>query len=39
MEVGRLLGWSESKARNLVYRGLRDLRAALKREGIHHDAV
>ena len=25
-EIGRLLGWSESKARNLVYRALAELR-------------
>jgi RNA polymerase sigma-70 factor (ECF subfamily) len=28
-EIARRLGWSESKARNLVYRGLYDLRARL----------
>jgi len=28
-EIGTLLGWSEAKARNLIYRGLGDLRAAL----------
>jgi RNA polymerase sigma factor (sigma-70 family) len=28
-EIGRLLGWSEPKARNLVYRGLAELRLAL----------
>jgi RNA polymerase sigma-70 factor (ECF subfamily) len=28
-EVGDLLGWTEAKARNLVYRGLDDLRRAL----------
>lgn len=28
-EVGELLGWTEAKARNLVYRGLDDLRRAL----------
>lgn len=36
-EIGRMLGWSESKARNLVYRGLRELRANLQREGIHYE--
>ena len=33
-EIGRLLGWSEAKARNLVYRTLRDLRERLHAEGI-----
>lgn len=37
-EVGKMLGWNESKARNLVYRGLRELRANLQREGIHYEA-
>lgn len=31
-EIGRLRGWSEPKARNLVYRGLADLRARLETE-------
>src|SRR5207244_480844 len=33
-EIAELLAWTEAKARNLVYRGLDDLRAALRREGI-----
>jgi len=33
-EIARLLGWSEAKARNLLYRGLEDLRAALKALGV-----
>jgi RNA polymerase sigma factor (sigma-70 family) len=33
-EIGRMLGWSEPKARNLVHRGLRDLRGHLRSEGI-----
>ena len=33
-EIAELLGWSEAKARNLVYRGVDDLRGALLREGI-----
>jgi RNA polymerase sigma-70 factor (ECF subfamily) len=33
-EIGRLLGWSEAKARNLIYRALRDLRERLHAEGI-----
>jgi RNA polymerase sigma-70 factor (ECF subfamily) len=33
-EIARGLGWSEPKARHLVYRGLGDLRRQLKAEGI-----
>jgi RNA polymerase sigma-70 factor (ECF subfamily) len=33
-EVGRLLDWSEPKARNLTHRGLKDLRRLLEPEGI-----
>jgi RNA polymerase sigma factor (sigma-70 family) len=33
-EIGELLGWTEAKARNLVYRGLADLRVRLKAMGI-----
>jgi RNA polymerase sigma factor (sigma-70 family) len=33
-EIGRLLGWSEPKARNLTHRGLKDLRRLLAPEGI-----
>ena len=33
-EIGVLLGWTEAKARNLVYRGLADLREALGRRGV-----
>lgn len=33
-EIGELLGWSEAKARNLVYRGLADLRLILEKEGV-----
>ena len=35
-EIAELLGWSEPKARNLVYRGLDDLRNALRREGVDY---
>lgn len=35
-EIADLLSWSESRARNLVYRGLGDLRDALRREGIDY---
>jgi RNA polymerase sigma-70 factor (ECF subfamily) len=37
-EIGRLLAWTEPRARNLVHRGLKDLRAALAREGIECEA-
>jgi len=33
-EVAAMMGWSEAKARNLVYRGLADLRERLADEGI-----
>jgi RNA polymerase sigma factor (sigma-70 family) len=33
-EISRMLGWTEPKARNLVHRGLRDLRTQLRAEGI-----
>jgi RNA polymerase sigma-70 factor (ECF subfamily) len=33
-EIARSLGWSEPKTRHLVYRGLSDLRRALRAEGI-----
>lgn len=33
-EIADLLGWTEAKARNLLYRGLQDLRTQLKAEGI-----
>lgn len=33
-EMADLLGWTEAKARNLLYRGLKDLREHLKAEGI-----
>ena len=35
-EIAELLAWSEGKVRNLVYRGLDDLRHALRREGIDY---
>jgi RNA polymerase sigma-70 factor (ECF subfamily) len=34
-EIGELLGWSEAKTRNLLYRGLADLRKTLESWGIH----
>ena len=36
LEIGALLGWSEPKARNLVHRGLKDLRVALRALGIEY---
>lgn len=36
-EIGELLGWTESKARNLVYRGLQDLREQLRAEGVDYE--
>ncbi len=33
-EIAALLGWSEAKTRNLLYRGLADLRARLTEAGI-----
>jgi len=36
-EIADLLGWSEAEARNLLNRGLRDLRAQLSREGIEYE--
>jgi RNA polymerase sigma-70 factor (ECF subfamily) len=37
-EIGDLLGWSEGKTRNLLYRGLADLRALLTARGIGPEA-
>jgi len=36
-EIGELLGWTEAKARNLVYRGLQDLRELLRAEGVEYE--
>jgi len=33
-EIASLLGWTEAKTRNLLYRGLTDLRARLTAQGI-----
>lgn len=35
-EIGRLLGWTEPRARNLVYRGLKQLRDVLRGAGIDY---
>jgi RNA polymerase sigma-70 factor, ECF subfamily len=37
-EIARLLDFTEAKARNLVYRGLEELRRELRSEGIEHEA-
>ncbi len=36
VEIADLAGWSEPKARNLVYRGLEDLRRHLREQGIEY---
>jgi len=36
-EIADLMDWSEPKARNLMYRGLSDLRKLLKAEGIEYE--
>ncbi len=33
-EIAELFGWSEAKTRNLLYRGLADLRARLQEQGV-----
>ncbi len=38
-EIEAILGWSEGKTRNLLYRGLADLRAALGRRGVHWETA
>jgi RNA polymerase sigma-70 factor (ECF subfamily) len=38
-EIAQLLGWSEPKTRNLLYRGLADLRARLTEMGIGPESV
>ena len=35
-EIADLMGWSEPKARNLLYRGLKDLRKELRDAGIEY---
>jgi len=37
-EIADLLGWSEPKARNLTYRGLKELRQQLRAEGIEYES-
>ena len=36
-EIADLLDWSEAKARNLTYRGLKDLRKQLRAEGVEYE--
>lgn len=38
-EIAVLMGWSEAKTRNLLYRGLADLRSALTARGIGPEVV
>ena len=38
VEIGGLLGWSEAKARNLLYRGRQDLRRCLQLKGVEYEA-
>jgi len=33
-EIARVMGWSEAKTRNLLYRGLADVRERLLAEGV-----
>lgn len=37
-EIGELMGWTEAKARNLLYRGLADLRQRLAASGVTPEA-
>lgn len=38
-EIAEVFGWTEAKARNLLYRGLEDLRARLTALGCHPEAL
>ncbi len=38
-EIAELLGWSEAKTRNLLYRGLADLRERLSEQGIGPEGI
>jgi len=38
-EIGDLMGWTEPKTRNLIYRGLADLRDRLRQRGITPESV
>lgn len=37
-EISKLMEWSSARARNLLYRGLEDLRRMLKEEGIYYES-
>ncbi len=39
LEITELLGWSEPKVRNLIHRGLKDLRSQLQTEGISLETI
>jgi DNA-directed RNA polymerase specialized sigma24 family protein len=36
-EIGRMLGWTDAKTRNLIYRGLTEVRSRLTAQGIRPD--
>jgi RNA polymerase sigma-70 factor (ECF subfamily) len=36
-DVADLMGWTEPKSRNLIYRGLKELRKSLRDEGIEYE--
>ncbi|HYC33148.1 MAG TPA: sigma-70 family RNA polymerase sigma factor [Gemmatimonadales bacterium] len=38
-EIAQLMGWTEAKTRNLIYRGLADLRERLASEGVGWDST
>jgi RNA polymerase sigma-70 factor (ECF subfamily) len=38
-EIARLLGWSEAKTRNLLYRGMDDLRERLRELGVGGEMI
>jgi len=37
LEIAEVMNWSEPKARNLVYRGLKDLRLLLRTAGVEYE--
>ncbi len=38
-EIADLLGWTEAKTRNLLYRGLADLRETLTTRGVRPEMI